>query len=327
MPASNTYDTTNLGSAVANTEDLTRGAHLISPENSPLYSTLDKEQATATFHEWILDDLAAPDDTGIIEGADAESFEDAFGEQARVGNYLMTIERTAKVTDDQELVDNAGGVNFAGAIMKKLKELNRDVEKRLCSTTARDPGSKSTARQAAGFGEMLGGSSTVFPAEYETPASSISSSAVSESVEDGIIRSIFNESGERPNLRLYGDSQFLADLNAATMRLNTTGTDGAAQRVAVNLNGEKGALKFRVRIYESQHGAVEVFDLNPQCTSDTANNDTAFYINPAYACVAELGGLIQKELPDLGGGRRVLLRRKFCPVVKNPRAHGYRSAS
>lgn len=325
MPASNTYDTTNLGSAVGNTEDLTRGAHLISPENSPLYSSLDKVQATATYHEWLLDDMEDPDDTGVVEGADATSFEDAFDQQARVGNYIMTIERTAKVTDDQELVDNAGGVNFAGAVMKKLKELNRDVEKRLESTTAKNAGSSSTARQAAGFGEMLGGSSTVFPSEYQTPSGSISSSAVSESVEDGIIRSIFNESGERPSLRLYGDSQFLADLNDATIRL--VSSSDVDYRTKIGVSGDKGEIRFRVRLYESQHGVVEVFDLNPKCSSDTTNLDTAFYINPNYACVAELGGLIQKELPDLGGGRRMLLRRKFTPVVKNPRAHGYRSAS
>lgn len=325
MPASNTFDTTNLGSAVSNTEDLARGAHLIAPENSPLYSTLDKVKATATYYEWTLDDLAAPDDTGVAEGADATAFEDAFDQQARVGNYLMTIERTAKVTDDQELVDNAAGVNFANAVMKKLKELNRDTEKRICSTTARNAGSKTTPRQAAGFGEMLGGSSTVFPADYECPAGSRSTAAVSESAEDTIIKSIFNESGERPSLRLYGDSAFLQWLNQRTIRL--TAGSANAYRLSVNINGETGRLPFRVRFYESQHGSVEVFDMNPKCSSDTTNLDTAFYLNPQYACIAELGGLINKELPDLGGGRRVLLRRKFCPVIKNPRAHGYRSAS
>lgn len=324
MAQSNTYDTTNPGSAVSNREDLAQGAYLIAPGETPLYSFSDKVQATATYHEYTLDDMSDPDDTGVVEGADASNFEDAFSGQARVGNYLMTIERTAKVSDDQELVDNAAGVNFAGAVTKKLKELNRDAEKRCCSLTAQDAGSKTSARQAAGFGEQLGGTtgaSTMFPADYEIPsAQNVTGTAVTEQGVDNVIRSIFDESGSKPNLRLYAGSGWMADFSEATMRLASTPQNN---KLNINVNGAEGKIPARVRIYEGQHGMVEVFDLNSKCVHDTTNLDMAFFINPEYACVAELGGLIQKELPDLGGGRRILLRRKFAPCIKNPRAHGF----
>ena len=324
MAQSNTYDTENPGSAVSNREDLARGAYLIAPGETPLYSFMDKVRATATFHEYTLDDLDNPDDSGVVEGADATTFENAFGEQARVGNYLMTIERTAKVSDDQELVDSASGVNFAGAVTKKLKELNRDAEKRCASLTAQNAGSKTSARQAAGFGEQLGGTSgtsTMFPTEYQIPsAQNVTATAVTEQDVDNVIRSIFDESGSKPNLRLYAGSSWMADFSEATMRLASTPTNN---KLNINMNGAEGRIPARVRIYEGQHGMVEVFDLNSKCVHDTTNLDMAFFINPEYAKIAELGGLIQKELPDLGGGRRILLRRKFAPCVANPRAHGF----
>lgn len=320
MPASNTFDTTNLGSAVANTEDLTRGAHLISPENTPLYSTLPKERATAIYHEWVLDDMDDPVATGVVEGADVTAFTDQFAEQARVGNYIQTQRRVPKVTDVQDLVDSAGGVNVVNAVKKALMELNRDTEKVIAGTQAQSAGTKGTARIAAGFGEMLGGSSSVFPADYECPSGSRkSATAVSESDVDGVIRSIFNESGNRPRLRLYADSSWLADFNSETIRLTTT--TQTSDRVNYNVTGQ--SLNFRVRIYESQHGAVEVFDLNPKCSPDTTNLDVAYFINPEYACIAELGGLRRKELPDNDGGRRFSIKRHFTPVIKNARAHGY----
>ena len=78
MAASNTFDTTNLGSAVSNTEELTRGAYLISPSNSPFYSNTDKTKASSIMPEWTLDDLADPVNAPIAEGQDASAFDNEF---------------------------------------------------------------------------------------------------------------------------------------------------------------------------------------------------------------------------------------------------------
>lgn len=318
MSASNTFDTSNLGSAVGNTEDLTRGAHLISPENTPMYSSLPKVKATAIYHEWILDDMDDPVATGVVEGADVTAFSDQFEQQARVGNYIQTQRRAPKVTDVQDLVDSAGGVNIVNAVAKAVMELNRDAEKVICGNQARSAGSKGSARIAAGFAEQLSGSSAIFPSEYQTPSGSLPT-AVTESAVDAAIASIFNESGNRPRLRMYAATTAMKDFNDNTVR--TT-----ADRVQIKYDGSN-TLNFRIRIYESQHGAVEVFDLNPKCVVDTTNLDEYFLINPEYACIAELGGLRRKELPDNGGGRRFEIKRHFCPVIKNPRAHAYAASS
>jgi hypothetical protein len=322
MAASNTFATTNLGSAVSNTEELTRGAHLVSPSNSPFYSNTNKSKASSIMPEWTLDDLADPDSTAIAEGADATSFSDEFDEQARVFNYVQTLERNPKVTDDQELVDNAAGVNYAGAVMKALKELNRDTEKQLLSVSAR--GISGSTRTSAGLAEQIGGSSAMFPSEYQTPAAQLPGATTPlESVVDAVLQSMFDESGEDSSVRIYGGSGWISEFTTNTMRFS----DSTFQRTSVNINGEKGTIKNKIRIYEGQYGTAEVVNLNSKCLIDTTNKDMAYFITPSMVEIKELGGLIQKELPDLGGGRRSTIRRKYSLCVKNPRAHGYQAAT
>ena len=321
MAGSNTFDTTNTGSAVSNAEDLTRGSYLLSPELTPVFSSLNKVQATATYHEWTVDDLDDPRGDGILFGTDANTKEDEFAGQARVGNYIQKERRVPHVTTEQERVDSASGVNFVNAVSKALKELNRDKEKAILSTSARSAGSKSTKPRCAGFGEMLGGASGVFPSEYETPAASIkASTAVTQDGVDDILRSIFNESGEMANLTVYGASNWMKDFNGATMNLSSGSAD---YRTQVNLNGEDNALDFQIRIYQGQHGKIRVMDMNPKCVSDTTNLDEAFFLNTDYACIAELGPLENLTLQNEGAGKAAAISSWFTPVVKNPRAHGY----
>ena len=70
MAFSNTFDTTNQGSAVSNREDLTDVLTILAPEETPILSSANKERASATNVEWTVDSLSAPQTTGISEGAD-----------------------------------------------------------------------------------------------------------------------------------------------------------------------------------------------------------------------------------------------------------------
>jgi len=322
MAASNTFATTNLGSAVSNTEELTRGAHLISPSATPFYSNTTKSKASSIMPEWTLDDMDDPNKTPIAEGADAVTFSDEFDDQARVFNYVTTLERNPKVTDDQELVDNAAGVNYAGAVMKALKELNRDTETQILSADVR--GISGSTRTSAGLAEQIGGASTIFPSEYQTPAAQLPGATTPlESVVDAVLQSMFDESGDDSSVRIYGGSGWISEFATNTMRFS----DSTFQRTSINLNGEKGNIKNKIRVYEGQFGTAEVVNLNSKTLIDTTNKDMAYFINPSMVEIKELGGLIQKELPDLGGGRRSTIRRKYSLCVKNPKAHGYQAAT
>ena len=84
MAFSNTYDTTNTGSAVSNREDLTDVLSILAPEETPILSSLNKQKANATFVEWTVDSLADPVTAGIREGADVSTFTDKFAGRARL---------------------------------------------------------------------------------------------------------------------------------------------------------------------------------------------------------------------------------------------------
>ena len=76
MALSNTYDTTNPGSAVSNREDLLDVITTLAPQETPILSMAPKRKATATFHEYTVDSLSAPSTTGVSEGADVTAFVD-----------------------------------------------------------------------------------------------------------------------------------------------------------------------------------------------------------------------------------------------------------
>lgn len=238
MAASNTFDTTNLGSAVSNTEELTKGAYRVSPSQTPFYSNTSKAKASSIMPEWTCDGRDEVDDTEIAEGADATEFEDNFDLQARVFNYIETQESNPKVTDDQDLVDNASGVNFAGAVMEGLRKLNLKTEKSLLSAKVR--GVSGAVRTSGGLAEQIGGASTIFPSEYQTPAAQVvSATAPTEANVDTVLRSASDESGNTGNFRCYAGSAWIAAFATNTMRL----TSSDDNRTTVNLNGEKGVIK------------------------------------------------------------------------------------
>ena len=320
--AANTFDTSNPGSAVSNRESLHAGYYLIAPEQTPLTSALPKTKAKAVKEEWTCDDLNAPVLTAIAEGADATSFDNKGANRARVGNYVTIRQETAAVTDLQERVDNAvTPAEKSLAIERCLIELARQVEAAALSETA---ASGSDPREAAGFGNLLGGASSVFAdgaTQYNTPANSIvASGAVTEGAVNGVLRSIFVESGQMKNLRVFADPVWVNSLTENTVRLAGTPTNN---KLNVNIDGSKYKVTMKVRIYEGPHGLIEVVDNNPACSAVTRSQlDRAFFIDTSMAGIAEMNPL-RKEPDDAGGGWRCVFKRYFTFIVRNGRAHGY----
>lgn len=318
MPATNAYDTTNPGSAVSNREDLEQGVYLIDPDQSPVWSFCSKERCKNAMPEWSVDKFDEVDTTQISEGEDATSFDDEYGDLEKVFNYIGITQKKFMVTDVQGLSDSAAGADYAGSAMKALKELNRNTEAITIGTQVRAiSGSKRTTE---GFAAQLSTNTNIFSAEYQTPAAQIvSATAATEANVDIVLRSIQDECGSSKRLRIFGGTAWIAQFAENTMRA----TDTNSQRTSVNINGQEGIIVNKIRIYEGQHGAVEVQDLNSDTLYDKVNKDMAYFLDGEYVAIKEMGGLVQKELPDLGGGRRAVFKRYFAPCIKNPRACAY----
>jgi hypothetical protein len=324
MAFSNSYDTTNTGSAVSNREELLDVLTILAPEETPVLSMASKNKANATFVEWTVDSLSAPVTTGIAEGADVTAFTDKFSGRARLGNYVQKFRRDFMVSDLQEAVDSVGPAKVAQAEAKAVRELKRDIEATIMSTNDRSiEDGAGTVYKLRGLGDWLdsAGPSDV-PSAYRTPAGSIhASGAFTETVLNDLITSIYRVNGNTNSLTLVADTA-LRRIISDFARLDPDGSGAGTSIRNVNYNGSDAKIKLSVELYHSDHGIVSIVNMNPDCAPDTTNKDYGYLINPEYYSIAELIPMGSTRLPNLGGGERGFCDATLTLCVKHPGAHG-----
>lgn len=317
MAFSNTYNTTNTGSAVSNREDLTSLVSILAPEETPVYSLCPKTKATATFHEWTVDSLADPVTSGISEGEDVSSFTDKFANRARLGNYIQWMRRDFMVSKIQQGAESVGPAKIAQAEAKAVRELKRDVEATLCGTQDRSvEDGAGTAYGCRGLGDWLdsAGPSDV-PAAYRTPADSLhTSGTLTETVFNTMITSIFRQVGIGGAFTLVADT--------ALRRLISGFTRATQATYNVNEPAQEKRITYSVGFYESDHGVVSIVNMNPACAPDTTNKDYGYMLNPDYLGFAEFLPMGSQMLEDQGGGPRGLVDCAFTLEMRHPQAHG-----
>lgn len=324
MAFSNTYDTTNTGSAVSNREDLTSSLTILAPEETPILSSASKSKANATYVEWTVDSLAAPSTAGVAEGADVVTFTDKFANRARLGNYIQKFRRDYMVSDLQNAAQSVGPANIAQAELKAIRELKRDVEATLSSDNEMSvEDGAGTAYGLRGLGKWIQSSAqstNPVPAAYRTPSASINGSgtALTETAFNNLITSIYRVTGSTNNLTLVADTALRRVISDYA---RTSGGSDYSVR-AVNLNGDVAKIKLSVELYESDHGIVSIVNMNPDCAPDTTNKDTGYLINPDYYGVAEFIPMGSTRLPNFGGGERGYVDTTLTLLVNHPGAHG-----
>jgi hypothetical protein len=137
--------------SIGNREDLTDVIYNISPTDTPFMSSVGKTKATAVYHEWQTDSLAAAVATNAaVEGADASSL--TATPTVRRGNRTQISQKTIQIAGTLESIDKAGRKSEkAYQLSKASAELKRDMEKTLLSNTAAVTGDASTARKLGGL--------------------------------------------------------------------------------------------------------------------------------------------------------------------------------
>lgn len=329
MAFSNTFDTTNPGSAVSNREDLTDVLTILAPEETPVLSSASKQKSSATFTEWTVDVLSAPSTAGVDEGADVATFTDQFAGRARLGNYVQKFRRNFKVSDLQEAVDSVGPAKVAQAEAKAIRELKRDVEATLIGTQDRSvEDGAGTPYGLRGLGDWIDSAGPAdVPANFRTPAASIydisTQGAFDEAALNDMISSIYRQTGSTNNLMLVADTGLRRTI-ADFARVSAGATESIR---AVNYDGNKAEIKLSVELYQSDHGIVSIVNMNPDTAPATlAGGNTTFndgyLINPEYYGVHELIPMGSTRLPNEGGGERGFCDCTLTLGVYHPQAHG-----
>ena len=203
----NTYSTYD---ATGEREDLADIIYNISPTDTPFMSGIGREKATAVYHEWQTDSLAAAaSDNYQIEG-DEISFA-APSATTRIGNRTQISRKSVIVSGTLDAVSTAGRNNeLAYQISKNSKELKRDMETSLTANQAPVTGDDSTATRLAGIESWIktntskGGGSGADPSTSGTNARTDGTQrAFTEAQLKDVIKKVWDSGGD-PSMIMLG---------------------------------------------------------------------------------------------------------------------------
>ena len=309
MPQFRTY------AAVGMREDLSDVIYNISPTDTPFMSTIGKTNATAVYHEWQTDSLAAAAANAAVEGADAT--EATLTATTRVGNRTQISQKTVGITGTLEAVDKAGRKSEkAYQLAKASSEIKRDMEFALLNNTVQSNGSAgSTARVLGGLQTWLAtngdfGTSGSAGATGTTARTNGTNRTFEESLLKTVVKEVF-ESGGSPKVLM---------VTPAHKQTVSAFAGIAAQRYMAPSDAPTTIIG-AADVYLSDFGSMSVVP-NRFMLSGNSANEVAFVLDPEYAAVAYLRPFFTNDLANTGDSAKTQLLVEYTLEVKNEAAHG-----
>ncbi len=300
-----TYD------SVGNREDLIDKIYMVEQTKTPFTSRIAKITATATYHEWQTDDLAAATDTNaVLEGDDATT--DASIPTTRLGNYTQISDKVARVTGTQEAVDKAGrSSEMALQVSKRMLELKRDIEKSALANKAQVAGNNTTARVAAGVESWIAtntsaGVGGVDPTGNGTDARTDGTQrAFTEDLLKGVLAGCA-DAGANPNLILTGS------FNKQAM------SAFSGNNITRNTDASMAELQTSIDIYVSDFGRLEIV-YSPQ-----SRDRSALVLDTELWAMATLPGrsFMENELAKTGDTTRRQILTEWTIEARNEKGNG-----
>ena len=301
--------------AIGLREDLSDIIYNISPTDTPFMSSVGKTKATAVYHEWQTDSLAAAAANAAVEGADASTA--TLSPTTRVGNRTQISQKTVGVTGTLQAVDKAGRKSeLAYQLSKASSEIKRDMEFTLLNNTVQSNGTAgSTARVLGGLQTWLSsngdfGSGGSAGSSGTTARTNGTNRTFTETELKTVIKEVF-ESGGSPKILM---------VTPAHKQTVSAFAGIAAQRYMAPSDAPTTIIG-AADIYLSDFGSVSVVP-NRFMLSGNSANEVAFVLDPEYAAVAYLRPFQTIELAKNGDSDRTQLLVEYTLEVKNEAAHG-----
>jgi len=306
MAIYNAYD------AVGQREDLTDVIYNISPTETPFMSSIGKTKATAVYHEWQTDSLAAATTANAaVEGADASDA--TLSPTTRLGNYTQILQKTIKVSGTLDAVNKAGRKSEkAYQLAKSSQELKRDLETILLSNQGRDAGSSNSGARKMGSllswiktnssAQTNGGDPTTIGVSTRTDGNT---RTFTEALLKEVVAEVF-VSGGSPSVLMVGA--------AGKQKVSSFAGIGATR---FNVTGAKpSTIIGAADIYVSDFGNMSVVPNRFMRTRD------ALILDPEYAAIAYLRPFMTNELAKAGDSDKTQVLVECTLEVKNEAAHG-----
>lgn len=309
----NTFDSY---AAIGSREDLQDKIYMVSPEKTPVVSSIRRFTATQRLHEWQRDSLATPNkDNAVIEGDDRTGT--ALTATSRVANTVQLFDKVAVVSGTQEKTKSAGrGSEMKYQISKKMVELKRDIEAMVLSDNVAVAGNSTTARKSAGLGAMVytnisHGGAGATPAHTSGLATTAQTAGTNRAFTETLLKTVsqatYTASGEFPSLISLTPSHKGA----------FSGFAGIATNRYQVAKGKQGVIVGGADVYMSDFGELTAV---PNYVQATANATTAFVLNPEYMGIAYLGGFKSEPLAKTGHTEKELVSAEACLVVTSETA-------
>lgn len=301
--------------AVGQREDLSDVIYNISPTDTPFMSSIGKTKATAVYHEWQTDSLAAASlSNAAVEGADATSA--TMAPTARAGNRTQIFQKTVQIAGTLNAVDKAGRKSEkAYQLAKASSEIKRDMELTLLSNQVAAAGNSSTARTLGGLQAWLAtngdfGTSGVAGASGTTARTDGTDRTFTEDILKVVVKEVY-AAGGNPKVLM---------VNPAHKQVVSAFAGIAAQRYMAPSN-EATTIIGAADVYLSDFGTMSVVP-NRFMNATNACDETAFVLDPDMLAVAYLRPFATNELAKTGDSEKTQLIAEATLEVKNEAACG-----
>lgn len=301
-------------------EDVHDVIYDISPTETPVMSMAKRLKAEATNHEWQTDSLSAAALNKAIEGDDATYATAAA--TTMLSNRLMISQKTVMVSGTADRVKKYGrAAEMAYQIMKRGKELKRDIETAMCGMQGSSEGGAATARQAAGLRAMIVNKRAASGTGTNTTGTvpGYSSSNWGLTAADGTAVT-FVEADLKAALELAwtdgGDPSVIVTNSKQKAAMSAFAGASAFQGFQVNQSkGAQGAIIAGVDYYVSDYGDHKV-------VLDRFIGQTGVLcLDPEYVGIAWLRPIKDVPLAKTGDAEKRQLICEWTTVAHNPDAH------
>jgi len=300
--------------AIGAREDLVDVIYDISPQDTPIMSSIGKTKASAVYHEWQTDALAAATTANAaVEGADASAA--TLSPTTRVGNYTQIVQKTVQVSGTLEAVDKAGRKSEkAYQLAKASAELKRDIEAIITANQGVTVGNSTTARQMSSLLSWIKTNtnkqaSTTAGTDPTTSGVSTRGDGTTRTFQESMLKDVVQKvftSGGTPTLLVVPPA----------LKQVVSGFQGLSQhRYNSNATGQITILA-GADLYQSDFGVISIVPNRFMRTRD------ALVLDPEYAALAYLRPFQTNDLAKTGDSEKTQILAELTLEVKNEAAHG-----
>lgn len=320
-------------------EDLADLISLVDAKSTPLTSMAKKGSKPGnTLMRWQADSNPAPKTTGTVDGTDVSTYENyvkdgATTYRAELSNYVQIFRRSVRVSPLTTDIATVAGVKdeLANNVAKGILGLKRDMEATFGSNNGAQADNGTNPYLTRGlhkWTEAAGSGSQdavlPIPSAFQTPTanrSTVGTAALTESVVQGIITGLWNQTGQEKTYDvLCGSSLKRAFTNLVSTTPSSGGADTLTAVRTLNREAKESTYTASVDVFKGDFGTLRLHPSHWLKFSAGAGNPYVGYVLNFDLLEVRYGGNVAQvmELPNAGGGEARLIEAVASLCVHNP---------